>query len=98
MEPPSIPQRQFTRRIRELPGPSTAWRGAGAVLVGITVGMATFAATISEAAPISKSALAWIAAGLCFAMALLCFLSHWDVNRGRKRKTIEIVDEDATNL
>jgi hypothetical protein len=93
MEPPRIPQRRFTRRIRELPEPSTTWRGAGAVLVGIAVGVAIFAATLTEDAPISKSQLAWIVAGLCLALAALCFLSHWDTNRGRKGKVIEIVDE-----
>jgi hypothetical protein len=94
-KPPGVPRRRFTRHIRELPEPSTAWRGAGAVLVGIAVGVAIFAATLSENAPISKATLAWIAAGLCLALALLCFLSHWDSNRGRKGKMVEIVDEEA---
>jgi hypothetical protein len=87
------PQRRVTRRIRELPAPTTAWRGAGAVLIGIAVAVAISAATLSEATPITKSQLAWIAAALCLALAALCFLSHWDTNRGRKRKVIEIVDE-----
>lgn len=93
MELPGTPQRRFTRRIRELPEPSTAWRGAGAVLVGVAVAMAIFAATLAEDAPISKAQLGWVGAGLCFALAGVCFLSHWDANRGRKGKTIEIVDE-----
>lgn len=86
-------QRRVTRRIREVPEPSTVWRGAGAVLVGIAVAVAISAATLAEDAPISKSQLAWIVTGLCVALAVLCFLSHWDTNRGRRRKTIEIVDE-----
>jgi predicted MFS family arabinose efflux permease len=94
-EPPGVPQRRFTRHIRELPEPSTAWRGAGAALIGIAVGTAIFAATLSEDAPISKAALAWIAAGLCLALAILCFLSHWDSNRGRRGKVVEIVDESS---
>jgi predicted MFS family arabinose efflux permease len=94
-EPPGVPQRRFTRHIRELPEPSTIWRGAGAVLIGIAVGVAIFAATLSEDAPISKAALAWIAAALCLLLAAICFLSHWDTNRGRKGKMIEIVDEQA---
>jgi predicted MFS family arabinose efflux permease len=94
-EPPGIPPRRFTRHIRELPEPSTAWRGAGAVLIGIAVGVAIFAATLSEGAPISKPALGWIAAALCLLLALICFLSHWDTNRGRKGKVVEIVDERA---
>lgn len=92
-EPPGDFRRRFTRHIRELPEPSTAWRGAGAVLVGIAAGVAVFAATLSEDAPISKSALAWIAAALCLLLAVICFLSHWDTNRGRKHKMVEIVDE-----
>ncbi len=92
-EPHGVPQRRFTRRIRELPAPTTVWRGAGAVLVGIAVAMAIFAITLSEDAPISKSQLGWIVAALCLALAALCFLSHWDTNRGRKRKVVEIVDE-----
>ncbi len=92
-DPFGASQRRFTRHIRELPEPSTAWRGAGAVLVGIAVGVAIFAATLSEEAPISKAALGWIAAALCLGLALLCFLSHWDSNRGRKGKMVEIVDE-----
>lgn len=63
------------------------------MLIGIAVGVAIFAATLSEDTPISKSQLAWIAAGLCLALAALCFISHWDTNRGRKRKVVEIVDE-----
>lgn len=92
-EPPGAPGRRFTRHIRELPEPSTAWRGAGAVLVGIAVGVAIFAATLSEDAPISKAVLGWIAAALCLLLAVICFLSHWDTNRGRKGKRVEIVDE-----
>lgn len=93
MEHRGIPQRRFTRRIRELPEPSTVWRGAGAVLIGIAVAMAIFATTLSEDAPISKSQLGWVASGLCLVLAGACFLSHWDTNRGRKGKVIEIVDE-----
>ena len=86
-------QRRFTRRIRELPEPSTVWRGAGAVLIGIAAGLAAFAAALAEDAPITKSTLGWVVAGLCLALACLCFLAHWDTNRGRRGKTIEIVDE-----
>jgi uncharacterized membrane protein YuzA (DUF378 family) len=63
------------------------------VLVGIAVAVAISAATLSEATPITKSQLAWIITGLCLVLAILCFLSHWDTNRGRKRRVIEIVDE-----
>jgi uncharacterized membrane protein len=76
-----------------LPEPSTVWRGAGAVFVGIAVAVAISAATLAEDAPITKSQLAWIVTALCLSLAALCFLSHWDTNRGRRRKTIEIVDE-----
>ena len=93
MESPGISQRRFTRRIREIPEPSTVWRGAGAVLVGIAVAVAIFATTFSEETPVSKSQLGWIVAGLCLLIAALCFLSHWDTNRGRKGKVVEIVDE-----
>lgn len=93
MEPPGISQRRFTRRIREIPEPSTAWRGAGAALIGIAVAAAIFATTLSEEAPISKSQLGWIVVALCLLLAALCFLSHWDTNRGRKGKVVEIVDE-----
>jgi len=92
-DPSGLPGRRFTRHIRELPEPSTAWRGAGAVLIGIAVGVAIFAATLSEDAPITKAALGWIAAALCLLLAVVCFLSHWDTNRGRKGKMVEIVDE-----
>jgi uncharacterized membrane protein len=92
MDQPEL-QRRVTRRIRELPEPTTVWRGAGAVLTGIAVAVALSAATLSEATPITKSQLAWIITGLCLVLAVLCFLSHWDTNRGRKRKVIEIVDE-----
>jgi hypothetical protein len=92
-----MPQRRVTRRIREIPEPSTVWRGAGAVFVGIAVAMAITAATLSDDAPVTRSQLAWIITGLCVLLAILCFLSHWDTNRGRKRRVIEIVDEsDST--
>jgi len=55
--------------------------------------MAIFAATLSEGTPITKAQLGWIVAALCVCLAALCFLSHWDTNRGRKRKVVEIVDE-----
>lgn len=93
IEPPRIPQRRVTRRIRELPEPSTVWRGAGAVLVGVAVAVAITASTLSAETPITKAQLAWIITALCAGLAALCFLAHWDTNRGRKRKTIEIVDE-----
>jgi predicted benzoate:H+ symporter BenE len=86
-------QRRVTRRIRELPPPTTVWRGAGAVLIGIAVAVAISAATLPEDSPITKSVLAWIITALCLALAVTCFLSHWDTNRGRKPKVIEIVDE-----
>lgn len=92
-ETPGVPGRRFTRHIRELPEPSTTWREAGAALVGIAAGVAVFAATLSEDAPISKAALGAIIAALCLVSGLLCFLSHWDANRGRKGKMVEIVDE-----
>jgi hypothetical protein len=92
-EPSGLAGRRFTRHICELPEPSAAWRGAGAVLIGIAVGVAIFAATLSEDAPIGKAALGWIAAALCLLLAAACFLSHWDTNRGRKEKMVEIVDE-----
>jgi hypothetical protein len=57
------------------------------------VAVAIFATTLSEGAPISKSQLGWIVAALCLTLAALCFVSHWDTNRGRKRKVVEIVDE-----
>jgi hypothetical protein len=63
------------------------------VLIGIAVTMAIFATTLSEDTPIAKAQLGWIVAVLCLALAALCFLSHWDTNRGRKRKVVEIVDE-----
>lgn len=63
------------------------------MLIGIAVAVAITAATLSEDAPISKPQLAWIITGLCLLLAILCFLSHWDTNRGRKRRVIEIVDE-----
>ncbi len=92
-------QRRVTRRIRELPAPTTVWRGAGAVLIGIAAAVAISAATLSEGTPVTKSQLAWVITGLCLALAALCFLSHWDTNRGRKPKVIEIVDEsDGPNM
>jgi hypothetical protein len=41
----------------------------------------------------SPLAFGWIAAALCLVLAAICFLSHWDTNRGRKGKMVEIVDE-----
>jgi hypothetical protein len=57
------------------------------------VAVAIFATTLSEEAPISKSQLGWIVAGLCLLLAAFCFFAHWDTNRGRKGKVVEIVDE-----
>jgi hypothetical protein len=62
-------------------------------MVGIAVAVAIFAFTVSADTPVTKPQLAWIVAGLCLLVAALCFLSHWDTNRGRKGKVIEIIDE-----
>jgi hypothetical protein len=70
---------------REQPEPSTVWQAfaigflffAGATLIA--------SLTLSPGVGLRSSELSIAAASLA-AMAVLCFLAHWDTNRGRKPK------------
>ncbi len=93
--PPSARrQRRITRRVRLIPEASSIWLVVAVTLVGIAASAAFFASTLADDAPITKSALGWAIAAVLVAFAIGCLLAHFDVNRGRKSKTFEIVDSD----
>lgn len=76
-------------RERERPEPSSVWQTVGIVFVGFAFAGLLGALNISDEAVIRRSEL-WILTGSFASMALICFLAHWDVNRGRKTREWEI--------
>jgi hypothetical protein len=79
------------RRIqrRERPEPSTAWLASAFAFLTTAAGTATGSLTLSSGAAVRPLDL-WIATAGLLVTAALCFLAHWDVNRGRKAKRYEI--------
>jgi hypothetical protein len=73
------------------PDPSTAWRDAGWAAVAIAA-TAMLAAVLSNA-EIPMIPLPWAIGASSLSVAGLCFLAHFDVNRGRKAKRSEIIEE-----
>ncbi len=84
--------RRITRVERERPEPSTIWRGAGGVFFSITAG-ATLTAIAASEGSVPEVPLSWVVAAASAALAVVCVLAHWDVNRGRRTKRTEILDE-----
>lgn len=84
--------RRITRHEREWPDPSTIWRGAGGVFVGIAAGAVLTAVAAAEGS-VPAIPLPWAVAAASAIFAAFCLVAHWDVNRGRRIKRSEIVDE-----
>ena len=76
----------------EKPDPSTTWRGAGGVAVAIAATAFLAALTLSTTTGPKVSLL--LAVGIAsLVVAIACLLAHLDVNRGRKAKRSEIIEE-----
>lgn len=90
------PRRWLIRHEWDKPDPSTSWRGAGGVAVAIGATAILAALTVSRAnAP--RISLAWAIGIAALVVAGLCLVAHLDVNRGRKAKRSEIIEEGKGN-
>lgn len=74
------------------PDPSTVWRGAAGVAVAVAAGAIFAAITVSEEST-PKIPLLWAIGIGALVVAAVCGAAHFDVNRGRKAKHYEIVEE-----
>jgi hypothetical protein len=75
-------------RERERPEPSVIWQTCAVAFITGSLGAAIAALTASESVAVRSAELWIITCGLTLASAL-CFLAHWDVNRGRRVKEYE---------
>lgn len=81
----------ITRQVREIPAESNVWFNLGMVAVGIAAGAAITAASVVGSS-VTKAIL-WAVAG-CVALAgISYFVAHLDVNRGRRVKRSQVVEE-----
>jgi hypothetical protein len=76
-------------RKRDLPEASTVWLGAGFSFLTSAAGVLTACLTLSAEVAVSTRDLLIVTASLLVA-SVLCFLAHWDVNRGRRIKSFEV--------
>jgi hypothetical protein len=94
LEPEDDDSRRWIMRSEwEKPDPSTSWRGASGVAVAIAATAILAALTVSKADAPTVS-LAWAIGIAALLAAGVCLLAHLDVNRGRKAKRSEVIEED----
>jgi heme/copper-type cytochrome/quinol oxidase subunit 3 len=74
---------------REWPEPSAVWLSAAFFFLACAAGTLTAALTLSPESGVHPSQL-WIATVALIVISVVCFLAHWDVNRGRKPKRYEV--------
>ncbi|HET7506740.1 MAG TPA: hypothetical protein VFJ53_00125 [Solirubrobacterales bacterium] len=88
----------YTRHIqeREQPNASEVWLVFATGFLFCAVGASLSAATLSREVAMRPSEL-WITTGGLALAAALCFLAHWDVNRGRKVKKREVKEKKERN-
>lgn len=81
-------------RERERPEPSVVWQTLAIAFTGFSFAAALGALTLSDGVAIGSGEL-WVAAvGFLLATAL-CFAAHWDVNRGRRSRWVEVEELPA---
>jgi hypothetical protein len=83
-------------REREELEPSAVWQTVAILFLGCAFGAGVAALTVASDAGIGPAEL-WIFTGAFLALALTCFLAHWDVNRGRRVKEYETEEFPATD-
>jgi hypothetical protein len=76
-------------RERETPEPSAVWQTLAITFVGFTFTAALAALTVPEGVAIGPGEI-WVAAAGFLLAAGLCFAAHWDVNKGRRSRWIEV--------
>lgn len=75
-----------------MPSESTVWLAGGLALLPSAAGTALAAATLADDVEVSAWVL-WVTTFFLAVLALVCFLAHWDVNRGRRVRYSEIEEE-----
>src|SRR6476646_4023625 len=80
---------------REQPRVSEIWLRFSAGFLFCAIGTCISALTLSQEVEMRPSEL-WIVTGGLLLAATLCFLAHWDVNRGRRVKEREIKEKAAS--
>lgn len=84
-------RRVIRRQVREIPPESNLWFAVGLAAIGIAAGSAVAAATVVDG--VTTRAILWTVAA-CIALAGVSYLIvHHDVNRGRRVKRSEVVEE-----
>jgi protein-S-isoprenylcysteine O-methyltransferase Ste14 len=81
-------------REREKPAASVIWQTVAIVIVGFAFAGALAALTLADNMQIRASEL-WIGAVAFALLSITCFLAHWDVNRGRRSRDVEIEERPA---
>jgi hypothetical protein len=89
--PERVQRRVINRQEREMPDESSVWFNLGFAAISIAAGAATAAATVVHD-PIIEAVL-WTVAACAALAALSYFLAHHDVNRGRRVKRSEVIEE-----
>lgn len=75
-------------RKRDRPEPSVVWQTVALLFLSFAFAAAIGALTVSKDAVIKPVEL-WVLTGAFLALAVTCFLAHWDANRGRRSKQYE---------
>ena len=75
-------------REREKPEPSFIWQTTAVVFLGFAFAAAMGALTVPDEMAVRPSELS-ISAVAFLVLAIVCFLAHWDVNRGRTSRRYE---------
>jgi hypothetical protein len=82
---------EMRRQVRECerPEPSVVWQTLGITFAGFSFAAGLGALTIVENGTVDRGEL-WLGAAGFLLAAALCFAAHFDVNRGRRSKWIEV--------
>jgi len=84
----------WQRRERERPAASVIWQTVAIAMIGFAFALALAALTLADSMDVRASNL-WIGAVGFALLAITCLLAHWDVNRGRKTRYVEIEERST---
>lgn len=90
-------RRRVVRVEREVPAESRIWLDVGLLMFTVAVSAAFVALALSDDVKVRALEL-WIVAVAALLNAATCFVAHWDVNRGRKAKRSEVIEERRDHL
>lgn len=94
----AVPGTEVRRQVRERERlePSGVWQALGIAFASFAFATGLTALTLSGKLAVRPIDLWLVAAGLVLA-AVLCFAAHWDVNRGRRSRWIELEELPPTD-